>query len=81
MRLTLKTDLDLADTLNLLPTEGSCNKYTHVKYEGPNSYQSKDMANVKVFTDKKKPDQQTNGRAKNYMPSIYQCGGIKKVIV
>ena len=27
-------------------------KYTRVKYEGPNSYQSKDMANVKVFAGK-----------------------------
>ena len=24
-----------------------------MKYEGPNSYQSKDMANVKVFADKR----------------------------
>ena len=29
-----------------------------MKYEGPNLYQSKDMANVKVFADK----QTTNGR-------------------
>ena len=27
-------------------------RYTHVKYEGPNFFQSKDMANVKVFADK-----------------------------
>ena len=25
---------------------------SHVRYEGPKSYQSKDMANVKVFVDK-----------------------------
>jgi hypothetical protein len=30
------------------------------------------MANVKVFADK-----QTDGQAKNYMPPIFQCGGIK----
>ena len=39
------------------------------------------MANVKVFADKqteKWTDGQTNGRAKNYMPSIYiDCWGIK----
>ena len=35
-------------TLNLVPKE----RHTHVKYEGPKSYQSKDMANVKVFADK-----------------------------
>ena len=27
-------------------------RYTLVKYEGPNFYQSKDMANIKVFADK-----------------------------
>ena len=27
--------------------------YTNAKYEGPNSYQSKDMANVKAQTDKR----------------------------
>ena len=39
--------------------------------EGPNSYQSKDMANVKVFAEKKK---QRNGRAKNYMAPVYHAG-------
>ena len=39
--------------LNLVSTERSCQKlYSKVKYEGPNSYQSKDLANVKVFADK-----------------------------
>ena len=47
-------------TLNLLETEMSCH---NVKYEGPNSYQSKDMANVEVFADKqtyKRINGQTN---------------------
>ena len=47
-----------------------------MKYEGLNSYQSKDMANLKVFVDK-----QTNGQAKNYMLhhlSMWGGGGIKK---
>ena len=39
--------------LNLVPTERSITRYTHVKYEGPKAYQSKDMANVKVFAEKK----------------------------
>ena len=39
-------------TLNLVPTEGLVIGYTHVKCEDPNSYQSKDMANVKVFADR-----------------------------
>ena len=30
-----------------------------MKYEGPNSYQPTDMANIKVFTDKQK-DKRTN---------------------
>ena len=32
-----------------------------MKYEGPNSYQSNDMANVKVFTDKQ-TDKHTDGQ-------------------
>ena len=65
-------------TLHLLPTERSCHKdwYTHVKYEGPNSYQSEDMACVKVFADKE-TDKQMDGRAKNYKPPIYLCGSIQ----
>ena len=40
-------------TLNLLPKEKSRDKvYSNMKYEGPKSYQSIDMANVKVFADK-----------------------------
>ena len=39
------------------------------------------MTNVKVFADKQthgQTDEQTNGWAKNYMATIYRCGGIKK---
>ena len=56
MKLTLKTDLDLADDLELecYQQKGLVTKYTHVKYEGPNSYISKDTANGKVFADKQK---------------------------
>ena len=32
--------------------KGLVTRYTHVKYEGPNSYQSKDISNVKVIADK-----------------------------
>jgi hypothetical protein len=39
-------------------------------------YHSKDMANVKVFTDRQ-TNRRTDGQAKNYMPPIFQCGGIK----
>ena len=38
-------------TLNL-EKKGLIKRYTHVKYDGRNSFQSKDMANVKVFADK-----------------------------
>ena len=38
--------------LKLVLTEGLVTRYTHVKYEDPKSYQSKDMANVKAFVDK-----------------------------
>ena len=47
-------------TLNLLPTERSCQK-VHMKYEGPKSYQFKDMTYVKGFcrqTDRR-TDKQT----------------------
>ena len=37
-------------TLNLALTE----RYTSVKYAGPKSYPSEDMANVKVFVDKQR---------------------------
>ena len=43
-----------------------------MKYEGPTSYQSKDMANVKVFADKQM-DGRTKGQAKTYIPLIYRC--------
>ena len=56
-------------------------KYTHVKYEGPKSYQSIDMANEKVLQTNKWTngckDKQINRWAKNYMPLIYRCWGIK----
>ena len=66
-------------TLNLVPTERSCQKYTHAKYEGCKSYQSKDMAKVKVFPDKqmeKRTHRPTDGQ-KLYLPPIYRCGGIE----
>ena len=37
-----------------------------MKYEGPQSYQSKDMASVIVFTNKQ-TDRRTNRQAKNYI--------------
>ena len=58
-------DLDLdRRPLTWYQQEGLVTRYTHVKYAGPNSYQSKDMANVKVFVDKqnyKRTDRQTDG--------------------
>ena len=42
-------------TLDLVPRKRSYHKVyscEHVKYEGPNSYQSKDLGNVEVFADK-----------------------------
>jgi hypothetical protein len=48
-----------------------------MKYEIPIIYHSKDMANVKVFADRQ-TDKQTDGQAKNYMPSIFLYRGIKK---
>ena len=47
-------------TLNLVPTERSCNKYINVKYEDPKSYQLKDMADLTVFADKQM-HRQTDG--------------------
>ena len=46
-------------------------KYIHLKYEGPNSYQSKDMANVKVFAGK-----QTDG-PKTICPGSIEAGAQK----
>ena len=65
-------------TLNVLPTERSCIKVYSCEKEGPNSYQSKDMANVIVFAGKRmngQTDRRTNGQAKSYMPPIYRWGG------
>ena len=44
--------------------KGLVTRYTHVKYESLKSYQSKGIANVKVFVDKQKharTNGQTNG--------------------
>ena len=48
--------MTLTDDLELGTNRKVSSQGTHVKYEGPKSYQSKDMANVKVFCG------QTNGR-------------------
>ena len=44
--------------------KGLVTRYTHVKYEAPNSYQLKDMTNVKVLADKQtdKRLNKTNGQ-------------------
>ena len=49
-------------------------KITNKKHQYPSKVY---VANVKVFADKQM-DGRTNRRAKNYMPPIYRCGGIKK---
>ena len=50
VKVTLKTDLDLVDDLELVTNRKVLSQdNTYVKYEGPNLYQSKYMANVKVF--------------------------------
>jgi hypothetical protein len=52
----------------------------NTKYESPITYHSKDMTNVKVFTDTqtdKQIERQTDSQAKNYMPLIFRYGGIK----
>ena len=53
-----------------------------MKYEGPNSYQSKDMANVNVFAYKqtdKWTARQTDKRTglKIYAPNLLMWGNIK----
>ena len=58
--------------------KGCITRYTHVIYEGPKSYQSEDMAYVKVFADKQ-TDELINW-ARNCIPPIYRCGDIKKKI-
>ena len=63
-------------TLNLVATERSVTRYSHVKYTGLKSYQSKDMANVKVFADKqidKLTDGQTDG-PKTICPDLLTWG-------
>ena len=45
-----------------------------MKYEGPNTYQTRDMANVKVFANK---ETEKRTSQKRYAP-IYRCRGIKK---
>ena len=47
--MTLKLILTLTDDLELGTAERSCHKKTCVKYEGSNSYQTKDMVNDKVL--------------------------------
>jgi hypothetical protein len=37
---------------NLVPIEGLVIRNTHMKYESPLTYHSKDMANIRVFADK-----------------------------
>ena len=49
--------------------------YTHVKYEGPKSYQSKD----KVFVDKQM-DARTNGLDINYNAPDLLMQGHKKLL-
>jgi hypothetical protein len=46
-----------------------------MKYESPITCHSKDMTNVKVFTDRH-ANRQTDGQAKNYMSPIFRYGGI-----
>ena len=48
-----------------------------MKYEGPNSYQSKDMANVTVFADKQ-TDRQTDDQ-KLFAPHLSMRGHKKHV--
>ena len=59
-------------TLTLVLKKGFNARFIYVKYENSINDHSKAMANVKVFAEK------TNGRAKNYIPPIYRCGGIKR---
>ena len=78
--MTLTDDLELG--INGLGTKGLVRRYSHVKYEGPNSYQSKDMASVKVFVDKR-TDKWTNGRTaqKLYAPDLSMRGHKNEMIV
>ena len=56
--------------------KGLVTRYTHVKYEGPNSYQTKDMANVKVFADKE-TDKRTGQKL---LASYLSMQGHKKLL-
>ena len=64
-------------TLNMLPTERSCQKYTNLKHGCTNCYQSKGRTNVKVLVDKR-TDKQTNERAKTICPCIDNCIFVNK---
>ena len=69
-------------TLNLVPTERSCHKVYHVKYEGPDSYQSKDMANVKDFADQQtdRPTDKWTGQ-KLSVPDLLIRGHTIRIII
>ena len=62
--------------LNLVPQKGLVTRYTQVKYEGPHSYQSEDMANVKVL-EHKEMDQQMG--QKLYAPDLSMWGHKKDI--
>ena len=59
-------------TLTWYQQKGHVTKYTHVKYECPNSYQSKDMANVKVLVDKQRNRQRDI--QKLFVPDLSKLG-------
>ena len=65
-------------TLNLVATERACHKV----YSGEISLTNKKIGQCKsLWTNKQthgQMNQCTNGWAKNYMPPIYRCGGIKR---
>ena len=46
---------------------------SHVKYESPKSYQSNNIANVKVFADKQ-TDARTNRQTKSICPQFINAG-------
>ena len=80
-KLTLIFDLDLDWwPWTWFQQKGLVTWYTHVKYKGPKSYQSKEMVNVKKIADKQegRMDQWTNARAKTICPRSIDAGSIKK---
>ena len=77
---TLIFDLDRWP-LTLYQQKGLVTRYTHVKYEGSNSYQSKDMANVKVFPDNQMDKRMDRQMGQKLYALIYRCGGHKNVKV